>query len=181
MANKCERITVVLKIGRSAVRPRPWPLFLTCANSSFLDFFVRASSQLSARTILQRSRLESPRVITTGYASGTTSEVVSGSRCQVLRSTITSVLLTNTSYGLQARRLRQRRHAGLDGHVACPRRPSPLAARADPAGSAGLAIAGVVRPLTADGRVWCSPISNPEITSAEARTIRRCSAAGERT
>jgi hypothetical protein len=37
-----------LKIGRSAVRPRPWPLYLACANYTFLDLFLRVSSQLSA-------------------------------------------------------------------------------------------------------------------------------------
>jgi hypothetical protein len=30
--------TGVLKIGRSAVRPRPWPLYLTCTNGIFLIF-----------------------------------------------------------------------------------------------------------------------------------------------
>jgi hypothetical protein len=49
VAIEYERITVVLKIGRSAVRPRPWPLYLTCANDDFLDLFLRVSSQLSAR------------------------------------------------------------------------------------------------------------------------------------
>jgi len=50
-----EFITGVLKIGRSTVRPRPWPLCLTCTNNDFLDLFLRASSQLSARAILYRS------------------------------------------------------------------------------------------------------------------------------
>jgi hypothetical protein len=47
--------TGVLKIGRSAVRPRPWPPHLTCTNDSSLDLFLRAPSQLSARAILYRS------------------------------------------------------------------------------------------------------------------------------
>jgi hypothetical protein len=44
--------TGVLKIGRSAVRPRPWPPYLTCPNDSFLDLFVRVPSQFSASAIL---------------------------------------------------------------------------------------------------------------------------------
>jgi hypothetical protein len=41
--------TGVLKIGRSAVRPRPWLLYLTCTNGGFHDLFLGAPSQLSAR------------------------------------------------------------------------------------------------------------------------------------
>ena len=51
VAIEYERITVVLKIGRSAVRPRPWPLYLTCPSDNFLDLFVRDSSQFSHRNI----------------------------------------------------------------------------------------------------------------------------------
>jgi hypothetical protein len=58
VAIEYERITVVLKIGRSAVRPRPWPLYLTCINGGFLDLFLGAPSQLSARAILYRSGRE---------------------------------------------------------------------------------------------------------------------------
>jgi hypothetical protein len=53
-----ELLSQLLKIGRSAVRPRPWPLYLTCTNGSFLDLFIRAPSQLSARAILYRSGRE---------------------------------------------------------------------------------------------------------------------------
>jgi hypothetical protein len=41
-----------LKIGRSAVRPRPWPPPLTSSNAGFLDLLYRVSSQLSATAIL---------------------------------------------------------------------------------------------------------------------------------
>src|SRR5947209_12526862 len=53
-----ELLSRLLKIGRSAVRPRPWPPYLTCPNDSFLDLFLRAPSQLSARAILYRSGRE---------------------------------------------------------------------------------------------------------------------------
>ena len=40
MGNKCERITVVLKIGRSAVRPRPWLLARARQKAFFGDLLV---------------------------------------------------------------------------------------------------------------------------------------------
>ena len=46
-----ELLSQLLKIGRSAVRPRPWPLYLTCINNNFLALFVRDTSQFSARNI----------------------------------------------------------------------------------------------------------------------------------
>jgi hypothetical protein len=58
VAIEYEHNTVVLKIGRSAVRPRPWPPYLTCTNGCFLDLFFRTPSQLSARAILYRSGRE---------------------------------------------------------------------------------------------------------------------------
>lgn len=50
------QITIVLKIGRLAVRPRPWPPPLISVNDSLLDLLLRVPSQLSASAILYRSR-----------------------------------------------------------------------------------------------------------------------------
>ncbi len=44
VANKRERITVVLKIGRSAVRPRPWPLVLPALILPFDELLLILSS-----------------------------------------------------------------------------------------------------------------------------------------
>ena len=137
--------TKVLKIGRSAVRPRPWPPYLTCTNDSLLDRFCCVSSSFRpgiflAVSVDNGSPLKSghpsmcrlgttcrARVVDMGRASGATTHSDLTRHCRGI--TIVLHVAESTLIAFQGAAYGGASMLDLHDRLTCPSGPTLLSAR----------------------------------------------------